>query len=797
MRKDSGRADTLSSDAPKIRKVVSWSDQSKREVSDGIVPEHGLKESSVRIRQLLSDNLVDSAVWPSGRAEALFAEIFREESFLEVRTCRLDCTEAERSICRVRHFLRAQVYSPKSRLENCFLFKKWEQQAGGLRRERNELFIAPLLISEVPLGEEPLVPCRWAVGAAFQRLENWNFQPDLDSKNSVTNDLSPVAVESCRFVSHHCDELRPSLDYPGIFDEDHFHLVKVLCHGLPHESFASVSHEQSKRSGPMGVVGWCWLNSPKALGEQWRAINVLEARVFAAYRPWQDFRGALGELSADLSKGRLLLEGDGHRVQAASLATILHKCLSSAQKAKAEHSEALASAAASAYNNPRVQSFVRTTARRETAQVGEDLQTSELQLRRGMQGEKSWVKSEGRRGTAFIGQELVFDRLNSDPDSSGNRSPQLPSPRGILPRVVGSCANSLHSEHGTGDGNETARCELARLAMLLGRQAEEQATTAALLRSALKVAHGYGSAPSPAVSPRQGGRAAVMKPSMRVLASAQPDEETLALLSPRVASPRPQGNAVILDVCRAPFEDALAGIASVLATELQDVVACTECGGDDRSDSSDTSNMDSGAEMGAHSMCSQPSLISELWCCDNGADSHVRDCLLPFESLDVTLRQSDTTELSDDDAEAASAQDSVLGLMDDNGEVLEQNGPVRVDDFCVNDAARKQQLGLVSFEPSGLRSLRPTTQQRFTVCEPSTTLRAARSIISEAVKVGAAFATCDGALDPVPELTTLEAEALGPQTPRMVAERRSLRLPRSFTVDMTGATLSVDVDDNE
>lgn len=745
---------------------MSWDDEPLRENPDGTAADEGLVRSRVKLRQLLSDNSVDTAAWPSEREEALFAEVLREESCLEARELQA-CPagpQARTGVCRVRHFLRAQVYSPESRVEGCFLFKKWEQQAGSLRRERNELPTATLYAGEVPLTDETLAPCHRAVGTMFQHLEDWHFQPGLNSESVSASPLRPVAVESCRFVSHHCDEPRPSEEYPGILDEDNFHLVKILCHGLPSESFASLCYEQGQHSGLARVAGWCWISLPKALGEQWRAVNVLETRVFAASRPWGNFREALGELSADLSRGRALLEGDSRGVEASSLAETVQRCLSLAQKAKAEHSEALASAAASAYNNPRVQSFVRTTARKETAQVDEGLQMSEQQLRRGVQGEKSWLQGDARRGTALIGQCLVLDRASSGQDSPRSRSPQLPSPRGIRPIAE----DNLGSE--PGNGCNATRGEFTRLAMLLGRQAEEQATTLALLKAALKVAQGNGSSQSPAVSPRkspavsprQGGRSGFSKPSMRVLGAAQPDEETLALLSPRPTVPS-QGTAVILDVCRAPFEDALAGMAGVLATELQDVAVC--CEGSDGSDSSNGDADGDGAEMGH-----LPSSVSEVW--DGGQQAG----LMPLTSLEVHPRQS---ELWDGDADAVDST-----RVDDR--VPEKDGLPSMDDVYLTEAARQQQMCLVSFEPSGLRTLRPTKQQRFTV-----------SGVSEAVKVGAAIATCDAALDTVPELSAVEVSALGPTSPRLAAERRSSRLPRSFTVDLTHVPLPVIADDGE
>jgi len=188
------------------------------------------------------------------------------------------------------------------------------------------------------------------------------------ASRSAAASPKPVKVQSNRMVDHYCEQPLASEVLPGLYEEEHMYMAELVCSGLPDESFTSASFGQKAGNEIESVHGWCWLSLPKALGEHWRNINLMEGRVFASNRNWKDLRSALREISQELAIGLERLptvtseanEG-APKVKATDLSELLQKCLDSARRASKEHSQIL-EGSTSVYNNPKVQSFVRTTA---------------------------------------------------------------------------------------------------------------------------------------------------------------------------------------------------------------------------------------------------------------------------------------------------------------------------------------------------------------------------------------------------------------------------------------------------
>lgn len=189
---------------------------------------------------------IQAQLWRAGAAAELFEEVTRGVCCLELRYSK---ESGEREAFRVRHFLRAQVFSPESKPAGNFLFKKWEQCAGEQRQERNELMTAPLFRSELPLGPSPIAQCERVVNTFLRRIEDWHFKAE-EGSGASRFDFAALhrahgGVLSCKVLDTHCERPLPSLNFPGLFDEDRVHMCEVVCRDLPSGSFTSVRYSEA------------------------------------------------------------------------------------------------------------------------------------------------------------------------------------------------------------------------------------------------------------------------------------------------------------------------------------------------------------------------------------------------------------------------------------------------------------------------------------------------------------------------------------------------------------------------
>lgn len=618
-----------------------------------------VEEERVRCREEVLELLTASGVkfesaWPPKQLEALVEELAWKESRLEMRR--------NRRICRVRHFLQAQVYSQQSEPQGFFLFKKWEQRKGTARHERNELVTIALRADEVPIDDVLDDVCSRALASTFQSIEDWHFQAQMAS--SLTSD---VVLEDCRLVGSHSEEVRPSLTHPGIFDESHYHLVNVLCSGVPNESFAAVRFERDLPGSIADVTGWCWLSLPKALGEHWRCINIQEGRSFAAARPERELRASLRALADELSTGRSILER-APSVKGRDLEEVLQHALAVARRAQAEYASVLAASLSSSYSHPRVQSFVRTTARRTTACVDDDLWLSEMQIRRGDAGRKSFIRTEGRRLTAPIEADLHFDFC----------TPNLRSEEQWMSDEED---GELADLSGIRDDMDPLE-ELSLLAEQLGRQEEERACTSCPLGHQLESASVKLFALCDIckvvlLSEHSVWRCASCNWTRCQACSDEKVAEIVALLrdeadgeaNSQQGDIRSDSTARILQIhLSGTFGDALPGLAEVLAGEFQNLLFDVE-------------------DPGRLVAKSEASMLSEEWDGDVGSSGCFVSSLelMPLSSLsDGGIRSSSSMG----DSQAERQQRLRVATFDSSAAAS--------DDSELTEAAKQQRMSMVS-----------------------------------------------------------------------------------------------------